>query len=183
LETGDTPQVGTDHRDSERGTTRHRRVVIVLAVSVAVLAAVAGWSVYAMHTNEQRAASWHHRAVQLDALLAARTQTLNTRIDQMNRLAGKLKLSQTALSQSQTDVSSLEVRQRELANEKAQLEDQQRELDGVASGYITCKEDVIQLLSDVSNGYDTTYSLNVASSDCANADNALQSYLSAHPNG
>ena len=87
------------------------------------------------------------------------------------------------MGQSQGDVSSLEVRQRELANEKAQLQDQQAALDGVASNYVSCKQDLIQLLSDVTNGYDTTYDYNVASSDCSSADSSLQSYLNNWPNG
>jgi TolA-binding protein len=159
-------------------------------VVVIVLAAVAGWALYAMRVNEHRAASWHHRAVgleanakQLEGLLGARTRLLNQRIDQMNVLAGKLKRSQVALSQSQGDVSSLEERQRELASEKAQLQDQQRALDNVAAGYLTCKQDLIQLLSDEVNGYDTTYDYATANSDCSSADSSLQSYLSAYPNG
>jgi TolA-binding protein len=155
-----------------------------------VLAAVAGWAIFAMHANEQRARSWQRRAQkleanskQLEALLAARTRLLNERIDQLNRIAGKLKLSQVALNQSQGDVSSLEERQRQLANEKAQLQDQQRGLDNVAGAYVTCKQDLVQLLSDVANGYDTTYSYGTANTDCTNADTSLQRYLSAYPNG
>ena len=155
-----------------------------------MLAAVAGWAIYAMHTDEQRAVSWQHRAErlqantrQLEALLAARTRLLNQRIDQLDQLGGKLKLSQVALGQSQGDVSSLEERQRQLANEKAQLQDQQRALDNLASGYITCKQDLIQLQSDEVNGYDTTYSYAAASTACSNADSSLQSYLSVYPNG
>lgn len=173
------------------GPSRRRRwPIALLVVVVVVLAAVAGWALYAMRVNEQRAASWQQRAAglqadakRLEGLLAARTRLLNQRIDQMNALAGKLKRSQVALSQSQGDVSSLEQRQRELANEKAQLQDQQRALDGVAAGYLTCKQDLIQLLTDEVNGYDTSYSLATASSDCSGADSSLQSYLRAYPNG
>lgn len=167
-----------------------RWLPIALAALVLVLAALAGWALYAMRANDQRAESWQRRAValeantkQLESLVGARTRLLNQRIDQMNALAGKLKRSQVALNQSQGDVSSLEERQRELANEKAQLQDQQRALDGVAAGYLTCKRDLIQLLSDEVSGYDTTYDYATANSDCSSADSALQSYLSAYPNG
>jgi TolA-binding protein len=167
-----------------------RRVMVVLCVVIVVLGGVAGWGLYAMQTNEQRAVSWQRRAqklqanaAQLESLLEARTRLLNQRIDQMNRIARKLKLSQVALSQSQGDVTSLEERQRELANEKAQLQDQQRTLDQVAGTYVACKQDLIQLLSDFANGYDTTSSYNTANTDCTYADDSLQGYLGTYPNG
>jgi TolA-binding protein len=167
-----------------------RRVRVVLLAGVVVLAGLAAWGLYGMHTNERRAVAWEHRArllqanaAQLESLLAARTRLLNQRIDQMNNMARKLKSSQVALTQSQGDVSSLEERQRQLADEKAQLQDQQHLLDQVAGSYVTCKQDLIQLLADVANGYDTTYSYDTANTDCTNADNSLQNYLSNYPNG
>ena len=178
---------------SSRGIRRRLRLrlaTLVLCVLLTILIGVAGWGLYAMHVNEQRAVSWQHRAqklqanaAQLQSLLDARTRLLNQRIDQMDRLARKLKLAQVALGQSQGDVSSLEKRQRQLANEKAQLQDQQRLLDKVAGGYVTCKQDLIQLLSDFANSYDTTSSYDTANTDCTNADASLQSYLGAYPNG
>ena len=51
--------------------------------------------------------------------LAARTRTLNDRVDQLNVLGTKLADAQAALTRSEGDVSSLEVRQRQLADEKA----------------------------------------------------------------
>lgn len=168
---------------------RHRLTLLLSAVIV-VLAGIGSWALYAMHVNEVRAHSWERRTqllqrdeAQLQSLLTARTRLLNQQIDQLDALAKKLKRSQVALGQSQGDVSSLEVRQRALANEKAQLQDQQAALDQVASNYISCKRDLIQLLSDVAKGYDTSYDYSVANSDCSNADSSLQGYLSAWPNG
>jgi uncharacterized protein HemX len=167
-----------------------RRMPLALGIAIVVLTGVAGWALYAMQTNEHRALSWQHRAQrletntkQLKALLAVRTRLLNQRIDQLNALSRKLKTSQAELGQSQSDVASLETRQRELANEKAQLQDQQRMLDEVAGAYVTCKADLIQLFSDIANSYDTTSSYGTANADCANADDTLQSYLGAYPNG
>ena len=175
--------------NARRFLSRKRALILLSAIAV-VLAAVAGWAIFAMHANEQRALSWQRRAqklqansTQLEALLTARTSLLNQRIDQLNRLAGRLRVSQVALNQSQGDVSSLEERQRQLANEKAQLQDQQRALDNVAGAYVSCKQDLVQLLADVANGYDTTYPYGTANTDCTNADTSLQSYLSAYPNG
>ena len=80
----------------------------------------------------------------LDAIVAARTRTLNDRVDQLNVLGTKLADAQAALTRSEGDVSSLEVRQRQLADEKAQLEDQARLLASVARTYQTCKEDLVE---------------------------------------
>lgn len=176
--------------ENRRSRFRKNRMPLLLSAVALVLAGLTAWALYAMHVNEVRAHAWEKRAhvlqhdeSQLQSLLTARTRLLNERIDQVNGLARKLRRSQVALGQSQGDVSSLEVRQRELANEKAQLQDQQAALDQVASNYVTCKQDLIQLLSDVANGYDTSYDYSAANSDCSNADSSLQGYLSSWPNG
>ena len=168
---------------------RRHRLRLLLGVVVGLLG-LASWALYAMHANEVRAHSWQHRALllqrdeaQLQSLLSVRTRLLNQRIDQVNHLAKKLGRSQAALGQSQGDVASLEVRQRQLANEKAQLQDQQAALDEVAGNYVTCKQDLIQLIADVANNFDTTYDFDVANTDCSTADSSLQGYLSNWPNG
>jgi hypothetical protein len=143
-----------------------------------------------MRANEQRTLRWQQRTRvlerntrQLQSLLNARTKTLNARVDQLNRVGGKLVAAQTALDRSQGDVAGLEERQRQLANEKAQIEDQAHMLDQVAAAYVSCKGDLIQLLSDFANGYDTSYSFDAANTSCTGADDQLQTYLGAYPNG
>lgn len=180
----------SDQDDVGGSRLRRHRLTLLLSALVLALAGLGGWALYAMHENEVHAHSWARRASvlqkeesQLQSLLSARTRLLNQRIDQVNGLAKKLKHSQAALGQSQGDVASLEERQRQLANEKAQLQDQQAALDEVASAYVSCKQDLVQLISDIAGGYDTTYDFNIASSDCSSADSSLQSYLSTWPNG
>src|SRR5262249_5674603 len=141
----------------------NRRWLVPAAALVVALAAWAGWATYAMLENEQRAISWQEQsrtavahAQKLDATLAARTKALNDRVDQLNILGARLADQQAALKRSEGDVSTLELRQRQLANEKAQLEDQARMLTGVARSYSTCKNDLIDLLAAVGDGTDST---------------------------
>jgi TolA-binding protein len=168
---------------------RRHRVGILLSV-VLLLSVVAGWALYAMHTNAAHAHSWERRAGvletderQLQSLLSARSRLLNQRIDQVNDFAGKLRSSQVALGRSQGDVSSLEVRQRELANEKAQLQDQQAALHQVVDSFVTCQGDLVSVVSDLAGSYDPTYDFQLAETDCGGADNAFQGYLNNWPNG
>jgi septal ring factor EnvC (AmiA/AmiB activator) len=157
---------------------------VVAVVLVAVLAGWAAWATYAMLENESRATSWQERSQtlrsdlrRLDAVLASRTRELNTRVDQLNVLGGRLTDAHNALKRSEGDVSSLEVRQRQLADEKAELEDQARLLANVARTYQTCKADLIDLLDDISLDSDATASYRAASISCANADDQLDAYL------
>jgi septal ring factor EnvC (AmiA/AmiB activator) len=163
-----------------------RRWLGLAVVAVAALAAWAGWATYAMLENEQRAVSWQKdsRAVsahaqRLDATLAARTKALNDRVDQLNILGARLADQQAALRRSEGDVSSLEARQRQLANEKAQLEDRARVLTAVARSYSTCKQDLIDLLTAVEDHADSSTRYDTADSSCALADDQLQAYLHA----
>jgi septal ring factor EnvC (AmiA/AmiB activator) len=165
-------------------------VIVLLCVAVVALLGVAGWLGFATRTNEHRALAWQARAhllkadrSRLERVLVLRSQTLNNVIDQLNAVTAKLKTSRGALSQSQNDVTNLETRQRELANEKAQLEDQQRALNDVASNYVTCSGDLIQLLDDFANGYDTSYSFSVAETDCRTAGDSMTGYQSSFPAG
>ena len=190
-----TPPAGISDASSEgtlRGASRFRkhRAAFLLTAAIVVLAAVAGWALYAMHTNGVRARSWERRAAvlqrdetQLQSLLSARTRLLNQRIDQVNSLSAKLRRSQVALGQSQGDVSSLELRQRALANEKAQLQDQQAALHQVVNSFVTCQGDLVQVVTDLADGIDVTSDVQFAESDCGDADNGFQSYLNNWPNG
>jgi TolA-binding protein len=183
---------GASAGGSQRAASRFRkhRLALGFTTVIAVLVAVAGWALYAVHENQVRARSWERRAAvlqkdesQLQSLLSARTRLLNQRIDQVNSLATKLHRSQVALGQSQGDVSSLEVRQRELANEKAQLQDQQAALHQVVNSYVTCQGDLVQVVSDLASGVDGTYDFQIADSDCTEANNGFQNYLNNWPNG
>ena len=157
---------------------------IAAVALVLALAGWAAWATYAMRENENRAVAWQERSQtlradlrRLDTVLTSRTRELNARVDQLNLLGTRLTDAQAALRRSEGDVSGLEVRQRQLADEKAQLEDKAQLLAGVARTYQTCKADLIDLLDDIATNSDATASYNAASASCANADSQLNAYL------
>jgi len=170
---------------------RNRRGLLALAAFAFLCVAVyAGWASYAMVTNESRATRWQHRSrvaeantARLNSLLDKRTLALNTRIDQLNKAATKLKQARSDLNRSQGDVTSLELRQRELANEKAQLGDQRALLDTVASNYITCKRDLVTAFDYMQAQAETSAVVNIANASCATAEDSLKNYLASYPNG
>ena len=143
---------------------RDKRAFLVLGLLVlAVLAA--GWAAYEARQNGQAADAWHQRAVEyeeqvngLRTLIGERSAQLNNRTRQANALASNLRSTRSQLRRSEGDVTSLSRRQRELANEKAHLEDERRSLQQQAniltvgeSGCINCKSyliDVINALID-----------------------------------
>jgi hypothetical protein len=173
--------------EPDSATRRGRWPIAVAVVLVVALAGWAGWATYAMRENENRAVAWQQRASALDvhtrradAILAARTQALNVRVDQLNTLGSELAKAQSDLKSSQGDVSTLEVRQRQLAAEKAGVEDQAQMLDGVAGAYVRCKLDLVNLLGAVAKGSKASAGYATARSSCANADAQLRAYLSAY---
>jgi chromosome segregation ATPase len=152
---------------------------------VLLLGAWGAYAGYGMYTNHERAQQWQQRSVvikaqadKLGALLGARTRQLNSRIDQLSEITGKLKRTQAALGRSQGDVSSLEQRQRELAAEKAQVEDERAALKEVAAAYIGCKNDLISVLTDITNDdyYTAQTDADQADYSCQAADDSLSGY-------
>jgi predicted RNA-binding Zn-ribbon protein involved in translation (DUF1610 family) len=171
------PQFGPSTAAAKR--PRLRWLLVGLGV---VLCAWAAYASYGLRENRNHAESWRQRSLVLQEqatgmsrLLTARTKQLNVRIDEINRLAIKLKSTQSALGRSEGDVGSLEARQRALANEKAQVEDQRAALVRTAALYRICKDDLITLLGDFANQDYTsaTADISVAESSCSAADNSL----------
>jgi small-conductance mechanosensitive channel len=142
-----------------------------IAVVVLVLALLAGAGVLALavKANHDRAEDWRQRAIATQA----------------NRLAGKLRATRSALQRSEGDVSSLTQRQRELANEKARVEDERRQLQAqqaalvsVASGFIDCSDGLFAVLDAVLDenwNWVSIYGRDRISS-CADANSSLDSY-------
>jgi hypothetical protein len=93
-----------------------RAWTFVIAFAIVALAGVASYFVYAARENRDAADRWQTRAGTLQRTLTARVRQLNTRTEALNKTAA-------ALRRSEADVKTLEGRQRELANEKAQVED------------------------------------------------------------
>ena len=110
-------------REHARGRRRRGRRPArwsVVALVVAVFAALAGGVLFfsnASRENHRAAVKWRERAQTSDKLLTARTHQLNARAKALNRTVD-------SLARSERDVSKLESRQRVLADEKAQVEDQ-----------------------------------------------------------
>jgi septal ring factor EnvC (AmiA/AmiB activator) len=119
----------------------------IVALAILALAFAAGYFVYAAHQNREVADRWRSRAGTLERTLTARTHQLNTRTQALNRTAA-------ALKRSETDAQALEERQRQLASEKAQVEDargalelQASSLAKIAGEQRQCTSDLTELLN------------------------------------
>ena len=166
---------------------------LLVAVALVLAAALAGVSALA-YSNKSRADDWEERAFtlerhteQLNGLLVERSTQLNERTRELNQLAAKVERQQSALSRSESDVASLTRRQRELAAEKAEVEDsraalrlQSRVLSSVANAFVACKDGLVSLLAYVLGGDQTSASAVVdeVGADCSRAETLLLDYRS-----
>jgi hypothetical protein len=163
--------------------SRRTRAWVWLLVGLGIVVfAWAGYATYGLRANHDHAERWRQRSLVLQEqadgmsrLLAARTSQLNVRIDQINGLAVKLRNTQDALGRSEGDVGTLDARQRALANEKAQVEDERAALLRTAALYRICKSDLLTLLTDLANSdyASATAHIPAAQADCAAADESL----------
>jgi uncharacterized protein HemX len=172
---------------------RSKRLPVVVAVAVALALALAGTMALAF-SNKSRADRWEGRAFtlernteQLNGLLIERSTQLNERTRELNQLAATVERQQSALTRSESDVASLTRRQRELAAEKAEVEDsraalqlQSRALNSVATAFVACKDGLVSLLGYVVEGDSGSASAVVDSvgADCSRAENLLLDYRS-----
>jgi septal ring factor EnvC (AmiA/AmiB activator) len=127
---------------------------------------VAASAVYVALDNKGRADRWEDRAFQLErntdqlnGLLVERSTQLNERTSELNALAAKVTRQQSALARSESDVETLSARQRELAAEKAAVEDsraalalQSTALEGVADALVACNAGLFELFGYVVAG-------------------------------
>src|SRR4051794_17013789 len=88
----------------------------IVGLVVVVLAGGAVYFAVASHRNRDHADRWQAQAQTLQKSLTARSRQLDTRTEALNKTAA-------ALKRSETDVKTLEGRQRQLADEKAKVED------------------------------------------------------------
>jgi uncharacterized protein HemX len=171
----------------------HGRLITAVAIAVAVVAVlVAAGSAYIAYDNKSRAADWEDRVFrlernseQLNGLLVERSTQLNERTRELNRLAATVTRQQNALVRSESDVESLTDRQRELAAEKAALEDSQaalalqsRGLEQVADALVSCNSGLLELFGYVVDGdrvsADTI--VDAVSESCALAESRFADY-------
>lgn len=104
-------------------------------------------------------------------------------------MATKVEEAQRSLRRSEADVSTLEQRQRELANEKAQIEDERQGLSeerdalgSVAVAMIQCKNGLFSIVRYLAeDDYSSaSYYWDSVSYDCGLAEDAVDDYLSVY---
>jgi uncharacterized protein HemX len=171
---------------------RRRGWPIVAALVAAIAVVVAAGSAYVAWDNKSRAERWEERAFRLErnterlnGLLVERSTQLNERTRELNALAGKVTRQQNALARSESDVETLSDRQRELAAEKAAVEDSRAELalqstalEGVADSLVVCNAGLFELFGYVVAG-DRAKADAVAddvSADCQLAESRFAEY-------
>lgn len=117
----------------------------------------------------------------LQDLVATRTKALNRQTARLNVASKRLREARNAIDRSEEDVANLEVRQRELANEKAQVEDQRAALLRTASQLQACNSGLGQLIQVLAGGL----SPNQTDVDnvivvCDGANQAVDAYLQVY---
>jgi septal ring factor EnvC (AmiA/AmiB activator) len=179
-------------RPAPHATSRSRAgLIIAILVVLVLLAALAGVGALA-YSNKTRADGWEARAFrlernteQLNGLLIERSTQLSERTTEVNRLAAKVTRQQNALTRSESDVASLSQRQRELAAEKARVEDSRAELQvqstvlkSVANSFVECKDGLVALLGYVIQEDNAAASRIVdgVAADCSTAESSLARY-------
>ena len=172
---------------------RGRRIWPIVAVVIAVAAViVAAGSTYIAYDNKSRAEDWEARVFrlernteQLNGLLVERSTQLNERTRELNTLAATVTRQQNALVRSESDVETLSDRQRELAAEKAAVEDsraalaqQSAVLEGVADTLVSCNSGLLELFGYVVDGDRASADAIVGdvSASCALAESRLADY-------
>jgi hypothetical protein len=146
-----------DSSSSRSPSGRSRKLLIAAVITLAVLLLVtAAGASYLAFVNRERADRWETRANALEEDLGGLEGQLNQRTSLANDLAGKVQELQRAVTRSEGDVRGLERRQRKLANEKAQVEDQRAglvlqaaTLQTVAQTYSECSGGLSELLQAV----------------------------------
>jgi TolA-binding protein len=187
----DVPPAGRFIEPQTVPVRRRRRLATAAKalVLLALIASTAGASFIAV-TNRHRADAWQNRSVIAERNARSLNDLLIARTARLNEVAIKEQNASKALNQSESDVRSLEVRQRQLANEKAQVEDERAQLEEetsalgtVAGNFVTCKRDLvtaIQAVADENNVWLDAYGPEV-DSECAAADSALNDFIATYP--
>ena len=174
---------------AQRESGRGWLLPVAIALAFAFALAGVGWLAY---TNKTRADDWEARAFrlernteQLNGLLVERSTLLNERTREVNQIAKRFARQNTALTRSESDVETLTDRQRQLAAEKAALEDsraslaiQATALDGVANELVACNDGLFELLGHMAQGNQAAVSalIDGVAADCDSAEQSFAEY-------
>ena len=118
----------------------------------------------------------------LIGVVEQRTGELAVRTNALNDAAAKLGTAQNRLQRSEGDVRQLARRQRQLAAEKADIEDQRAALERIATLYSSCTSGLADLFSAVIDN-DYTYALShddAVYAGCNQAADELNSFQQAN---
>jgi hypothetical protein len=176
---------------------RRRWPLLLAAVVVLLVVAALSTTGYLAYSNKSRADRWEARSLalernvdELNVVLVERSNALDARTRELNRIARTVKAQQRALRRSEADVSSLSSRQRALAAEKAAVEDsraglaiQASSLEDVADGFVDCKDGLVDLLGYIldEDYFSANAVIGGVADDCQYAESALSSYNSIYP--
>jgi chromosome segregation ATPase len=161
--------------------TRRRRNLVGGLLLAGAIVALAGAAVYFAlddHANRDSARRWRARATELRHVLDARDTQLAQRTHALTAAGGQL-------ASLGGQVGTLDQRTRELAAEKAQVEDQRAALQArsdaltkVARSEIACSNDLSQAIPHISAQDSAWLSANASTinGDCQQAQNALNAF-------
>jgi hypothetical protein len=181
-------EVVIKERSRLQSLTRNSKVILFMVMVIAALAGYSIWTTSAASSSHSRGEKWRQRGLALqsqldraEATILERTSSLNQTRSQVNTASHTLAEARRSLSSSESDVKLLQKRQRQLANDKAQLEDerlflnkQKQTLATVAGLLLTCNHELIGFTNAVINNdyaWLNTYSDTVVS-DCQAAQAA-----------
>jgi len=155
--------------------------VIGMVAGAVILLGVGGFMGYLAVENHDRADRWRDRSVVLQDLVADRTRALNRQTARLNVASTRLRHARRAIGESEQDVAQLEARQRELANEKAQVEDERVALLSTAGQLDSCNDGMSSLIEIISGGFQPDpVELNDLVAVCNAADDAVNSYVQTY---
>jgi hypothetical protein len=177
-------------REEEPATSPRRGVrlgvpwLVALGVAVLALAGAAAYLGWVADENAERAERWRERSVVLQDLVADRTRALNRQTARLNAAADRLQEARDLIARSEEDVAALELRQRELADEKAQVEDERAALIGVATRLEDCNEGLADLLQVVASDLPVPPAeVDRVAAACSSANQAVAGYVGRYGGG